>query len=712
MDLKSAVNLAKEGKKEGWEYLYTETYEHMLYLAMTMLHDKPAAEDIVQQAYFNAMERITALENPEKFRSWMTAIVRNLTKDYWKKNNRMITFSALSDDDEGNSMEYNIEDDHDDFRPGREMEYDEIIAAMNSLTADLPDAQRQALIMFHYEKMSYQEIAEYFECSINTIRSRISQGRDKLRNNMKAAGYSLTGAAVIPFLLYLLDAERNSAKFRNMAAASMQTSKFATEFLSVGAGISGGAGTAVKAASPYASSGTSAASGSVFGIIGGKIAIAAVTAVIVGGAAIGIIASRNSEPQPESVPAAAVSQSSQDTETENTSSVEIQPDTEADNSSDSVTDAKTENEENEWKELSSDEYSSMISGNLTREQIALVLSFYPSEQFLNVTPNLPEQTLDPTDPNSLFLMGCTDRIASDPDKYGLSFFGYDFGSNGGAKYSVDEINRLYASFSDFRLTDSVLQSTPNHIDGDIFYLNNGVTMTYATKVNITNAEYNGSEMHIDYTYEIDLYHNGNPEQISDSYISENRATLEKGSDGLYKITDVSSSGGENKKSSDSSSSSESGGTTIEDEYKTILSSLGSGYRYFVRDLDEDSISELIVERVDGYYYYCDVYTCVKADSGYNSKKIEGGFEYGTMGVGANGSALALPSDGNGLYICYTAGMSGEQQVDRITIENGTLATEYAVYTSSMRTGQSTGSYDAEGEPEWHDVSDTSFLSSN
>ncbi len=716
MNLTSAVNSAKAGKKEGWEYLYTETYEQMFYLAMKMLQDQSAAEDIVQQAYFNAMNKIYNLENPEKFRSWMTAIVRNLTKDYWKKNNRTIVFSALyTNDDEGDIMEYDIEDDHDEFRPGRELEYDEIITAINRLTADLPDTQRQALIMFHYEKMSYQEIADYFECSINTIRSRIYQGREKLRANMKAAGYSLTGAAVIPFLLYLLEAERNSTVFQSMADMSMKNSKFATEFLSNGVGVSGRFSGKVKVASANVEANTAAASSSILSTIGGKIAIAAVSAIIVGGAAIGIIATGSKEPHPGR--SVAVSELSSESESKEESDIDTQiesdnsTDINTDTSTDTQTDSDTDTEENRMKKLSSDEYSSMISGNLTQEQLKLVLSYYPSEQFLNVSPNMSEQMLNPINPYSIFLMGCTEQISLNSDKYGLTFLGYDSGSSGGAKYSVDEINRLYASFSDFKLTNSVLESTPSHIDGNVLYMNNGVTITYGTSVDITNAEYNDSEMYIDYRYEIDAYRNGNPAQISSSYIADNRAVLKKGSDGLYKIVDVKTIDGENENFSDNTSSVQQSNSTAADQYKAILSELGSDYRYFVRDLNGDGISELIVEHVDGYYYYCDVYTCVESDSGYTSKKIEGSFEYGTMGTGANGSSIALPSDGNGLYICYNSGMSGEQQVDRLTIENGALSTIYAVYTNSMRTGQSSGVYDAEGEPDWYDVSDTSLLGS-
>ena len=104
MDYKQAVELAREGKEAGFQFLYEATYQSKYYLALQYMKDEEAAKDVLQDSYVRAFSRLDQLSQPEAFSGWFGRIVANTEKNKLLKKEPML-FSDLAANDEEESYE-------------------------------------------------------------------------------------------------------------------------------------------------------------------------------------------------------------------------------------------------------------------------------------------------------------------------------------------------------------------------------------------------------------------------------------------------------------------------------------------------------------------------------------------------------------------------------------------------------------------------------
>ena len=81
MDIREAVGLAKEGKEEGFQYLYQETYQKSYYVALKYMKQEDAALDVLQDAYVKAFKNMEQLQDAEKFPAWFARVVATTALD-------------------------------------------------------------------------------------------------------------------------------------------------------------------------------------------------------------------------------------------------------------------------------------------------------------------------------------------------------------------------------------------------------------------------------------------------------------------------------------------------------------------------------------------------------------------------------------------------------------------------------------------------------
>lgn len=109
MDFKTAIAQAEKGDGRGFAYLYEQTYQKKYYLALQYMKNKEAAEDVLQEAYLKAFQKLPTLQNSEAFEGWLGMIVANTAKNMLAKKNPML-FSELAVDSECEEYVFDIED--------------------------------------------------------------------------------------------------------------------------------------------------------------------------------------------------------------------------------------------------------------------------------------------------------------------------------------------------------------------------------------------------------------------------------------------------------------------------------------------------------------------------------------------------------------------------------------------------------------------------
>jgi RNA polymerase sigma-70 factor, ECF subfamily len=161
---------------EGIEALY-DRYGGLAHtVALRILGDRGAAEDVVQEAFLSVWRRgSTYQQGRGSLRSWICTIVRNRAIDRLRGDRHR---TRLDTSMEGQSIEPAITDPW--AAVALELSGEEVRKAL----ADLPPEQRQTIELAYYGGYSQSEIATAMEVPLGTVKGRVRIALDKLRASL------------------------------------------------------------------------------------------------------------------------------------------------------------------------------------------------------------------------------------------------------------------------------------------------------------------------------------------------------------------------------------------------------------------------------------------------------------------------------------------------------------------------------------------------
>jgi RNA polymerase sigma factor (sigma-70 family) len=178
------VEVAQRGDVESFNEL-VRLFEGRVYnLCYRMLGDADSAADAAQDAFLSAFRNLRSFRGGS-FRSWILRIATNACYDVLRARKRRPSVSLdIEADDESDSSPLQIADtaeSPDDFAQRREL-----AAAIQAGLTVLPDEQRIVLILSDIQGLAYDEIAQITNSNLGTVKSRLSRGRARLREVLKA----------------------------------------------------------------------------------------------------------------------------------------------------------------------------------------------------------------------------------------------------------------------------------------------------------------------------------------------------------------------------------------------------------------------------------------------------------------------------------------------------------------------------------------------
>lgn len=171
-DIKKLVLQAAQGNKAAFGALYEETGRTVFFSCLKLLGDLQLAEDITQETYLTALQKLGTLAQPENFLAWVNRIGINLCKMHFRNN------SAPED----NSEEIIEEIPDEGLIPEEYVSNDakrKII--MDIIDTVLTEEQRQSVILYYFDMLTVPEIAEVMNCTTGTVTSRLSAARKKIK---------------------------------------------------------------------------------------------------------------------------------------------------------------------------------------------------------------------------------------------------------------------------------------------------------------------------------------------------------------------------------------------------------------------------------------------------------------------------------------------------------------------------------------------------
>lgn len=154
---------------ERLRQLVDDHYRSVYGFAYRLTGSAADGEDLTQHAFLVAQQKLDQLQDPQRVRGWLFAIVRNR---YFKQYRAEQFHYALPDD-------YDLPAADCAAERGQVAEFDS--EDLQGALDRLPEIFRSPLILFYFGELSYQEIAGTLEIPLGTVMSRLSRGRLSLK---------------------------------------------------------------------------------------------------------------------------------------------------------------------------------------------------------------------------------------------------------------------------------------------------------------------------------------------------------------------------------------------------------------------------------------------------------------------------------------------------------------------------------------------------
>ncbi len=170
VDDNTLVTCIAQGDRAAFEALYDRCAGHALGLAMRMLRDRAASEDVLQEAFWRVWQHASKFDPARgNARSWLLTIVHRLAIDAQRKQ---IAQPIIEID--AHESEWEIEDQDADVIAHA---FDNISSQqVRAAIAGLPEKQRSVIEMAYYHGKTHREIAEQLGEPLGTVHSRALQG--------------------------------------------------------------------------------------------------------------------------------------------------------------------------------------------------------------------------------------------------------------------------------------------------------------------------------------------------------------------------------------------------------------------------------------------------------------------------------------------------------------------------------------------------------
>ena len=186
---KELIERYQDGDVHSFELLIGRYQKQVYSYILTLVKDKQLADDVFQDTFVKVIQTIKSksYKDDGRFVQFAMRIAHNLVIDHFRKENRIPTVESSSED-------YNYIDNVPitDHSVEQGLVVDQIYSDLHRMITFLPDEQREVLRMRIFDDMSFKDIADITNVSINTALGRMRYALINLRKMMVTNNMTLT----------------------------------------------------------------------------------------------------------------------------------------------------------------------------------------------------------------------------------------------------------------------------------------------------------------------------------------------------------------------------------------------------------------------------------------------------------------------------------------------------------------------------------------
>lgn len=178
-----------DGNNRAFDLLLSRNQSKLFSYILFVVHDRETAEDLFQETFVKAIVRLQdgSYTASGKFGAWMMRIAHNVVMDWYRDMSSRHIVEVTKDNDLSNMggddvLEGNIE--------GRYVNT-QVMADVRRLIDTLPPIQREIVFMRYFQELSFKEIAELTNVSINTALGRMRYAIINMHRTARKHGITL-----------------------------------------------------------------------------------------------------------------------------------------------------------------------------------------------------------------------------------------------------------------------------------------------------------------------------------------------------------------------------------------------------------------------------------------------------------------------------------------------------------------------------------------
>jgi RNA polymerase sigma-70 factor (ECF subfamily) len=179
------VKQSIQGDTRAFEELVSHYHNKIYALAYRYMGNEEDAYDMAQEAFLKAFRSLHTFKGNSSFSTWLYRVTTNVCLDELRRRKRRIIPLSLDEplaSQEGDEVEKEIADSS----PGVDIIYEqkEFSQYIQQLLNEMKPEHKTAIVLRDVIGFSYEEIAEVMNCSMGTVKSRISRAREVLRKKI------------------------------------------------------------------------------------------------------------------------------------------------------------------------------------------------------------------------------------------------------------------------------------------------------------------------------------------------------------------------------------------------------------------------------------------------------------------------------------------------------------------------------------------------
>lgn len=174
------IALAQQGDPQALTQLLMGQQHYVYSIAMSVLKHPEDAADLTQDAFIRLFRALPQYNGESRFTTWLYRLVVNMCRDELRRRGRQVPVAPPAPEEEEADQVAGVADDDRWADPEQALASRELRDQVRRALAQLEEHYRLVLTLYYFDDLKYTDIAEILDIPLNTVKSHIRRGKERL----------------------------------------------------------------------------------------------------------------------------------------------------------------------------------------------------------------------------------------------------------------------------------------------------------------------------------------------------------------------------------------------------------------------------------------------------------------------------------------------------------------------------------------------------